>query len=90
MSMTKRMELRVSEDDKTAIEEAAELESYASVADYVRHAVMEHTNRLRARHANVTMMPAAQFDALFESLDVPDNAPNLARAFAHKRRFVQR
>jgi hypothetical protein len=35
-------------------------------------------------------MPAEQFDALVESLDVPDDPPNLTRAFANKRRFIQR
>lgn len=34
-------------------------------------------------------MPTEQFDALVAALDVQDDAPNLARAFAHERRFVR-
>jgi len=35
-------------------------------------------------------MPAEQFDSLVAALDVADDTPNLARAFARKRRFIQR
>jgi uncharacterized protein (DUF1778 family) len=37
-----------------------------------------------------TLMPAAQFDALVAALDVPDDAPALARALARARAFRQR
>lgn len=86
---TERMELRVSEADKTAIAEAAALEN-TTPSEFARHAALEAAHRLHARASVTTLMPADQFDALIESLDVPDHAPHLARAFAHKRRFTQR
>lgn len=38
----------------------------------------------------VTTMPAEQFDELVDSLDVPDETPNLERAFKRERSFTQR
>lgn len=87
MPKTERIELRVSADDKDAIASAAELE-HVSTTDFVRNAVLDRVERVRARSER-TLMPAEQFDALVASLDVPDETPNLARAFAHKRRFTQ-
>jgi uncharacterized protein (DUF1778 family) len=88
VSKTERIELRVSAVDKDAIVSAAELED-VSTTDFVRNAVLDRVARVRARGER-TLMPAEQFDALVASLDVPDQTPNLARAFAHKRRFTQR
>lgn len=88
MSKTERIELRVSTDDKDAIASAAAME-HTTTTDFVREAVLERAQYVRAR-ADRTLMPAEQFDALVAALDVPDDTPNLARAFAHKRRFVQR
>lgn len=88
MSKTERVELRLSPDDKTAINEAAAMEQ-TSPTEFMRQAVLDRAQRVHVR-AERTLMPAEQFDALLASLDVPDKAPSLARAFAHKRRFVQR
>lgn len=88
MSRTERIELRVSADDKDAIAAAAAME-HATTTEFVRDAVLRRVQHIRAR-ADRTLMPAEQFDALVAALDVPDATPNLARAFAHKRRFVQR
>lgn len=88
MSKTERIELRVSSGDKDAIASAAEME-HTTTTDFVRDAVLDRVQHVRAR-AERTLMPAEQFDALFDSLDVPDDTPTLARAFAHKRRFAHR
>lgn len=88
MSKTERIELRVSADDKDAIAAAAEME-HTTTTDFVRDAVLDRAQHVRAR-ADRTLMPAEQFDALIAALDVPDETPTLARTFAHKRRFTHR
>lgn len=88
MSKTERIELRVSADDKDAIAAAASME-HTTTTEFVRDAVLGRVQHVRAR-ADRTLMPAEQFDALVAALDVPDDTPNLARAFALKRRFAQR
>jgi uncharacterized protein (DUF1778 family) len=87
MSRTERIELRVCADDKAAIVAAAAAEQ-VTTTDFVRDAVLDRVQHLRAR-ADRTLMPAAQFNALVASLDVADQTPNLARAFASRRRFAQ-
>jgi uncharacterized protein (DUF1778 family) len=87
VSRTERIELRVSADDKAAIAAAAAAEQ-VTTTDFVRDAVLDRVQHLRAR-ADRTLMPAAQFDALVASLETADETPNLARAFARRRRFVQ-
>jgi uncharacterized protein (DUF1778 family) len=88
MSKTERIELRVSADDKQAIAAAAAMERITTT-EFVRHAVLDRAQYVRAR-SDRTLMPAEQFDALVAALDVAEDAPNLARAFARPRRFVQR
>ncbi|MGH3274331.1 MAG: DUF1778 domain-containing protein [Streptosporangiaceae bacterium] len=88
MSKTERIELRVSADDKNVIAAAAAMER-TTTAEFVRHAVLDRAEYVRAR-ADRTLMPAGQFDALVAALDTPDDTPNLARAFARERRFIQR
>lgn len=88
MSKTERIEVRVSADDKDAITAAAAME-HTTTTEFVRGAVLGRVQRVRAR-ADRTLMPADQFDVLVAALDVADNTPNLARAFANTRRFVQR
>ena len=88
MSKTERIELRVTAEDKDIISAAAAME-HTTTTEFVREAVLERAQRVQAR-GDRTLMPAEQFDALVAALDAPDETPNLARAFAHKRRFVQR
>lgn len=88
MSKTARIELRVSAEDKDAIASAAALEK-TTTTEFVRVAALDRARHVRAR-ADHTLMPADQFDALVAALDTPDDTPNLARAFAQQRRFVQR
>ena len=88
MGKTERIELRVTAEDKDIISAAAAME-HTTTTEFVREAVLERVQRVHAR-GDRTLMPAEQFDALVAALDTPDETPNLARAFAHKRRFVQR
>lgn len=80
-----RLEMRVSKTDRALIEDAAEA-AQESVSDFTRSAALTRAERVLAR-ANVTLMDAQQFDALLQSLDQPDDAPSLARAFAQPRRY---
>lgn len=88
MSKTERIELRVSAQDKDYIASAAAME-HTTTTEFVRNAVLDRAQHVRARSER-TLMPAEQFDALVAALDVVDDTPNLARAFADKRRFIQR
>ena len=85
---TERIELRVSAEDKDNIAAAAAME-HTTTTEFVREAVLDRAQHVRAR-AERTLMPAEQFDALVAALDVADDTPNLAQAFARRRRFVQR
>jgi uncharacterized protein (DUF1778 family) len=87
MSRTERIELRVSADDKAVIAAAAAMEQ-VTTTDFVRDAVLDRVQHVRAG-ADRTLMLGAQFDALVASLDVADETRNLARAFASRRRFEQ-
>lgn len=82
-----RLELRVSKTDRALIEDAAEA-TQESVSDFTRSAALARAERVLAR-ANVTLMDAQQFDALLQSLDRPDEAPALARAFAKPNRYTR-
>lgn len=88
MGKTARIELRVSPEDKDTITSAAAMEQ-TTTTEFVRLAVLDRARHVRAR-ADRTLMPADQFDALVAALDTPDGTPNLARAFARRRPFVQR
>lgn len=88
MSKSERIEVRVSADDKDAIAAAAAA-AHTTTTEFVRDAVLDRAQHVRAR-ADRTLMPTDQFDALVAALDVADDTPSLARAFARKRRFVQR
>lgn len=88
VSKTERIELRVSAEDKHAIAAAAAAE-HTSATEFVRNAVLDRVAHVRARTER-TLMPAEQFDALVAALDLAQDTPNLARAFAQPRRFRQR
>lgn len=88
MRKTERIELRVSATDKGVIAAAAAMEQ-TTTTEFVRQAVLDRAQHVRAR-SDRTLMPADQFDLLVNALDVADDIPNLARALARPRRFVQR
>ncbi|WP_347350089.1 DUF1778 domain-containing protein [Intrasporangium sp.] len=78
----------MSQRNKAAILVAAALEQ-TTATEFVRGAVLDRVPHLQVR-ADRTLMSAEQFDVLVAALDVPEDAPSLARAFARDRRFVQR
>ena len=53
---------------------------------FVIHAATAEADRVLAR-AEATVMPADQFDALLTALDMPDEAPALARLAQRDRRY---
>ncbi|WP_372448414.1 type II toxin-antitoxin system TacA family antitoxin [Kibdelosporangium banguiense] len=77
--------MRVSRPDRQLIEDAAE-HLNESVSDFTRNAALRRAEKVLAR-TKVTLMPAEQFDALLDSLDIADDAPALQRAFERPRRF---
>ncbi len=87
MSLDKRIEVRVSAADKAAIASAAALEE-ASPTEFVRRAVLVRVRVALAR-SDYTLMSAEEFDRLIASLEIPDEAPNLAKAFGRTGPFVQ-
>jgi uncharacterized protein (DUF1778 family) len=82
---TERLEVRVDAATKARIEDAAaRLEQSTSV--FVIHAVTAEADRVLAR-AEATVMSTDQFDAMLTALDVPDEAPALARLAQRDRRY---
>lgn len=82
---TRRIEARVDPDTDEWITQAAAM-NHESVSGFMVRASREEAERVLGR-ADVTLMPADQFDALVDSLDVSDPAPRLARAAASARRY---
>jgi uncharacterized protein (DUF1778 family) len=82
---TRRIEARVDPDTDEWITQAAAM-NHESVSGFMVRASREEAERVLGR-ADVTLMPADQFDALVDSLDVGDPAPRLARAAASARRY---
>jgi uncharacterized protein (DUF1778 family) len=84
---TRRIEMRADPDSEARIARAAALRS-ESVSAFVLGAAAREANVVLAR-ADVTMMPAEQFDALLDALDTPDAAPALRRAAAQTKRSTR-
>lgn len=82
---THRLDARIDAETDARIAQAAAL-LHESVSGFVTRVVRVEADRVLGR-ADVTLMPADQFDAMLESLDVPDAAPGLAGAAARPRRF---
>jgi len=57
-----------------------------SVSTFVLAAAVRGADMVLAR-ADVTLMPAEQFDTLMDSLEIPDQAPRLLEAATRPRRF---
>jgi uncharacterized protein (DUF1778 family) len=82
---TERLEVRVDAATKERIEAAAaRLDQSASA--FVLHAASVAADRVLAR-TETTLMPAEQFDAMLAALDVPDDAPALARLAQRERKY---
>jgi uncharacterized protein (DUF1778 family) len=60
-----------------------------SVSAFVLDAAAREASRVLGR-ADLTLMPAEQFDAFVAALDEPDAAPHLAGAAAAERRYRRR
>lgn len=82
-----RLDLRLDPENKARIERAARLSS-ESISAFVVHAATAAADRVLAR-AEVTVMPAEQFDRLLAALDVADEAPGLSRLGQGERRYTR-
>jgi uncharacterized protein (DUF1778 family) len=82
---THRLDARIDAETDARISEAAAL-LHESVSSFVTRVVRLEADRVLGR-ADVTVMPAEQFDAMMESLDTPDEAPGLSQTAAQLRRF---
>ncbi|WP_067863904.1 type II toxin-antitoxin system TacA family antitoxin [Nocardia shimofusensis] len=85
---TERFEIRLAAEGRDQIEEAAGAVG-ETLTEFVRNAAIQRADRVLALSSR-TLMPAEQFDAMLESLDVADEAPTLAAVVARPRRFVRR
>jgi uncharacterized protein (DUF1778 family) len=84
---TKRIEMRADAESEALITAAAAARR-VSVSAFVLEAATEAAGRVLGR-ADVTLMPADQFDALVGALDEPDDAPRLAEAGRRPRRYTR-
>lgn len=84
---TKRIEMRA-DPESVALITAAAAACRVSVSAFVLDAATDEAGRVLGR-ADVTLMPADQFDVLVASLDEPDEAPRLARAAGSARRYTR-
>ncbi|MFD5825167.1 DUF1778 domain-containing protein [Lentzea sp. NPDC060358] len=83
-----RLEVRLDQKAKARVERAAEL-SKQSTSSFVVEAATEAADKVLAR-ADVTIMPAEQFDELMAALDTADEAPNLAKLNSGYRGYVRK
>jgi uncharacterized protein (DUF1778 family) len=83
-----RLDFRLDPESKARIERAAKL-NHESVSSFVLHAATDAADRVLAR-AEITLMPADQFDELLAALDAADQAPALARLGKTERRYVRK
>jgi len=84
---TRRIEMRADPESEALIAEAA-AKQQVSVSAFVLDAASREAGRVLGR-ADLTLMPAAQFDALVAALDEPDDAPRLAEAARRPRRYAR-
>jgi uncharacterized protein (DUF1778 family) len=84
----KRIEMRA-DPESDALITAAAAACHVSVSAFVLEAATEEAGRVLGR-ADLTLMPADQFDALIAALDKPDEAPRLAEAARSPRRYTRR
>lgn len=84
---TRRIEMRADPESEQRISQAAAARRQ-SVSTFVLAAAMREADMVLAR-ADVTLMPAEQFDALMDALEIPDPAPRLLEAASRPRRFTR-
>ena len=85
---TERLEVRVDATTKAYLEDAA-ARLDQSVSAFIIHAATAEADRVLTR-AEATVKPADQFDAMLTALDMPDEAPVLARLAQHERGYHRR
>jgi uncharacterized protein (DUF1778 family) len=85
---TKRIEMRADPVSEALIAEAAAAQR-VSVSAFVLDAAAREASRVLGR-ADLTLMPADQFDAFVQSLERPDAAPRLAEAAEAGRPYRRR
>ena len=83
-----RFEIRLATEGRSQIEEAAQAVG-ETVTEFVRNAAVQRADRIVALSSR-TRMPAEQFDAMLESLDIADEAPVLAQLASRPRRYVRK
>lgn len=83
---SRRLEARVDPETDELISRAAAL-THESISSFVVRAARDEAGRVLAR-ADMTWMPAEQFDLVIDSLDHADPAPVLKRAASRSRRFT--
>ncbi len=87
---TARLEFRVSPQEKTRIERAAEL-SGEQVSSFARTAAEEKADRILREYEATTTVPAEFFDDLIAAFDAPAKAnPGLRKAAKRLRATVTR
>jgi uncharacterized protein (DUF1778 family) len=87
-SRTKRIEMRADAESEALIVEAAAAQR-VSVSAFVLEAAAREASRVLGR-ADLTPMPAEQFDAFVDALGSADAAPRLAAAADAGRRYQRR
>lgn len=85
---TGRFEIRLAEEGRNHIEEAAGAVG-ETLTDFVRNAAIQRADRILALSSR-TLMSAEQFDAMIKSLDVADESSELAELAARPRRYVRK
>ncbi|GAA3657843.1 hypothetical protein GCM10022267_49970 [Lentzea roselyniae] len=83
-----RLEVRLDPAVKARVERAAEL-NRQTTSSFVVEAAANAADKVLTR-ADVTIMPAEQFDELMAALDVADRAPNLAKLNSGYRGYVRK
>jgi uncharacterized protein (DUF1778 family) len=82
---TNRIEIRADPISVERIARAAEAQQ-PSVSGFVLRPATHEANRV-LRRSDLTLMPAAQFDAFVAALDESDAAPRLEQAARKPRRY---
>jgi uncharacterized protein (DUF1778 family) len=82
---TRRIEMRADPESEERITQAAAT-LQQSVSTFVLAAAVREADMVLAR-SDSTLMPSQQFAALMESLEVPDQAPQLLKVARQPRRF---
>ena len=84
---SKRIQMRADAESEALITAAAAARR-VSVSAFVLEAATEEAGRVLGR-ADLTLMPADQFDALLAALDEPDEASRLAPAARSPHRYTR-